>query len=92
MDHWKKTVIKSSEIRWTRPRMKSTDDGKLDINISLPFTKLFHGQAKRSFGAGMMAMLEFQVSHQEKNMIIELKDLQEFLIKCGLPEIAERLK
>ena len=90
MTHWKETLIKSSDIQWKRPRMKSTDDDRLDFDLHLPFTGLFNAQAKRAFAAGMMAMLQFHVKQQEDKHSIEVGDLIALFNECGLPEVAKQ--
>jgi len=90
--NWEDTLIKSTNIKWNRPRIKSTNDGKLDFDLHIPLTELFRGQAKTSFAHGMMTMMQFHVSHQEDNKEkIELKDVVDLFNECGLPEIAKKL-
>ncbi len=85
--NWKDTVIKSNDIKWVRPRVKSTDDGKLDFDIHLPFTGLFEGQAKQSFAQGVLETFKFFGEHKS----ISVDDIYAFLKECGLSGIAEQL-
>ena len=87
--NWKETVLKSSEIKWRRPKMKSVDDGKLDFIIHLPLTNLFRRQAKRAFSHGVAATLAFIAKHQESGRPIETSDIVAFLNECDLPELAK---
>ena len=84
--HWRETLIKSSDIAWKKLKPITTDDGKLDIILSLPLTTLFEQQAKRSFALGMNVVLQFLTQHHKENKPIEPEDIVKLLYDCGLPE------
>ncbi len=90
--NWEDTVIKSKDIKLTRPRIKSVNDGSLDFNLRLPLTGLLRGQAKMAFSQGMLIMLLFHVKHQVEERAIETDDLVGLFNGCGLPEIAKQLE
>ena len=91
MAHWEDTLIKSSDIKWKRLRVTSTDDGKMDLDLHLPLTNLFRGQAKRSFEAGIAAAFQFHMKIYEESRPIEIEDLASFFNECGLPELAKQV-
>jgi len=84
MKHWKETLLKSENIKWTRPRIKNIKDGKLDFNLTIPFTGLFESQARQSFAEGMIEMLKFHI-HHDNNKPIEFDEIVQLFEDCGLP-------
>lgn len=88
--NWQDSIIKSSEIKW-RHKLKSKDDGKLDFDLHLPLTGLFHRQAKRAFSYGVSATFAFYAKLQDEKRKIETEDIVAFLNECGLPELAKHL-
>lgn len=89
MKHWKETLIKSENIKWTRPRVKTIKDGKLDFILTVPVTSLFESQARQSFAEGMIEMLKFHIYHDAKP--IEFPEIVKLFGDCGLPEVAKAL-
>ena len=90
--HWKETLIENERIQWKRLPIKHIADGKLDIQISIPLTKLLEAQAKEAFTGGMLTMLQFQTQKQTENSKIEIADLAKLFNDCGLPEAANQFK
>ena len=89
--NWRESVLKSHEVKWTRPIPKNIDDGKMDIIITLPLTALFEAQAKRSFAAGMDTAMKFFAKYLEGDKPIEVEDLVKFFADSGFPEKAKGL-
>ena len=89
MKHWRETLIKSEDIKWNRPRVKTIKDGKLDFILTVPITNLFEGQARQSFAEGMVEMLKFHINHDAKP--IEFPEIVKLFKDCGLPEVARAL-
>ena len=89
--HWKETVIKSKSIKWKLPKVKSIEDGKLDVTLTLPLTSLFEYQAKTAFAQGMMTMMQFHIQSQTNNKLIGTADIIKLFNDCGLPEIANKI-
>ena len=84
--HWKDTVIKSEQILWKRPKIKTIKDNKLDFILTLPFTNLFEQQAKHSFFEGVRVTMEFI---RDKEGEFGVSDINDFLIDCGYAEVLE---
>lgn len=89
--HWRDALAESKEIKWKRPPIKNIEDGKLDIIITVPLTELFEAQAKRAFGYGMLAMLDFHVRRSNDEKPIEVEELVKVFTDFGLPELATKL-
>lgn len=90
MKHWKETIIKSKEIKWKRPPIKTIEDNKLDVIVTIPLTALFEAQAERSFAEGMLEMLRFHIQSQNDKKLIDVADLVKLFNECGFPRIAKR--
>ena len=89
--HWKKTLMKSEDIKWKGLHAENIA-GKLDIHLKIPLTNWIEAQAKASFAAGMLTMLQFHVQKQTEKSSIEVADLIKLFNDCGLPDIANRFK
>jgi hypothetical protein len=88
---WESTLIKSENIKW-KHKLTVKMDGKLDFDLHLPLTELFRQQAKKSFAAGMMIMMNYHIVRQVEGESITVDDLVELLNNVGLPEHAKDLK
>jgi hypothetical protein len=90
--HWKDTVLKSSQIKWTNCKPKSIDDGKLDFDLHIPLTSIFEGQARISFAQGLTTMFEFMNDLIQTKKQINLQDFVKFYEDCGYPDFAKDIK
>ena len=77
--NWKDTLIDFSKVSWAIPEMKNSEDGKVDIILTIPITDLLYGQAKKSF---LMGIKEYH------DLIMSLGDDKEEAQK----KLAEKLK
>jgi hypothetical protein len=88
--HWRETVVRSEDLRWKRPQMELVEDGKADIRITIPLTKLLQQQAQLSYAEGMLTMLKFHRGWP-RGKPIQFSDIMKLLRDCGLGDIAKKM-
>jgi hypothetical protein len=90
--NWENTVIKSSDIEWKSCKPKSTNDGKLDVDIHIPLTAIIEGQARKSFAMGLQVMYDFMYDFIKHSKQIDLQDFANFYDACGYPYFAKGIR
>ncbi len=86
--HWKDTVLKQREIRWSHPEFKYVDDNKIDIILTIPITRLLEEQARRSFTNGVFEMLKHVANTPIDDSVDVSQVLKDKFIEWGLPQNA----
>ena len=82
--NYKDTVLKQSQIKWRRPPVKYIEDGKLDVVVSIPLTKVIEGQAQISFAWGCFEVLSWLGDTQQKQIQITPKMMEDKMREWGI--------
>lgn len=80
-EKWRDSLIKSKDIKWQRNvKAKNVEDNKLDINIFLPLTTIFEGQARQSYLCGVVDTLAFL---SDSKTTVTKQSIVDFLTESG---------
>jgi hypothetical protein len=82
--NYKDTVLKQNQIKWRRPPVKYIEDGKLDVVVSIPLTRVIEGQAQISFAWGCFEALSWLGDTQQKQIKITSKMLEDKMKEWGV--------
>ncbi len=72
--------------------MKYVDDGKIDLTINIPITKLMEQQAYWSFSCGVHQVLLMYANAQRENRLIDESELSAKFAEWGLADVWEKVK